>query len=353
MLTKNNYDLDHINELKEKSGNDPGLIERVLFAFGLLEALKKVGMQFVFKGGTSLMLLLKEPKRLSTDIDILVDPNTDVDIYLEKAERIFPFDRKEEQTRKGNNNITKRHFKFYYDSPRTKKPFYILLDVVFEKSPYSSLSKKEIYNSLLLTDGENLFVNIPTINCMLGDKLCAFAPNTTGIPYGVDKDMEIIKQMFDTSCLIDEFDNQDEVFNVYSKSVEAESGFRGKNFTVVDCLKDSIRTCLCICSRGKFDATNYQALIYGIKSLRTHVYGCRYSGEISAQEACKVLYLSSCLLTNHKFTRIEDGEEYLGIKTLPVPFNFCMPMRRMNPTAFGYLVEASKLLEKNDIQLNI
>lgn len=351
MLAKNNFELEHINELKELSGNDPALIERVLFAFGLLEALRKVKLPFIFKGGTSLMLLLKEPKRLSTDIDILVEPNTDIDDYLKKAESIFPFDRKEEQTRKGNNNITKRHFKFYYDSPRTEKPFYILLDVVFEDNPYSSLANNEIFNSLLLTEGENLFVDTPTINCMLGDKLCAFAPNTTGIPYGVDKDMEIIKQMFDTSCLIDEFDNQEEVYNVYSKSVEAESGFRGKDFTVADCLKDTIKTCLCICSRGKVETTNYPSLIYGIKSMRTHVYGCRYSGEVSAQEASKVLYFATCLLTNHPFTRIVNGEEYLDIKTLPVPFNSAMSMRRMNLVAFGYLVEASKLLEKNNIHL--
>ena len=35
------------------------LIERTVFAFGLLEALVRVGLKFTFKGGTSLMLLLK------------------------------------------------------------------------------------------------------------------------------------------------------------------------------------------------------------------------------------------------------------------------------------------------------
>lgn len=292
------------------------------------------------------MLLLREPKRLSTDIDILVKPNTDIDVYLEKVESIFPFERKEEQIRKGNNNITKRHFKFYYDLPRIGKPFYILLDVVFENNPYLSLARKEIMNTLLMTDGENLFVDTPTINCILGDKLCAFAPNTTGIPYGVDKDMEIIKQMFDTSCLLDEFDDQGEVLKVYKKSVEAESEFKGENYTSEDCLKDTIRTCLCICSRGKINSINYPALIYGIRGVGTHVYGMRYSGEKAAQDACKVLYFASCLLVNHPFSKIEDGKKYMKIKSLPIPFNSSMPMRRMNPAAFGYLVEASKLLEK-------
>lgn len=42
MILEENFSLEHINELKKISGNDPALIERVLFAFGLLESLRKV-----------------------------------------------------------------------------------------------------------------------------------------------------------------------------------------------------------------------------------------------------------------------------------------------------------------------
>lgn len=58
MITRENYLEPHIRELQAKSKADPSLIERTLYAFGLLEALKKVGLSFIFKGGTSLMLLL-------------------------------------------------------------------------------------------------------------------------------------------------------------------------------------------------------------------------------------------------------------------------------------------------------
>ena len=111
MIDKKIYDLDYIRELQARYKTDPGLLERVLYAFGLLEALVKVGMKFTFKGGTSLMLLLDHPIRLSTDIDIIVDPGTDVESYIEQAGTIFPFLRKEEDIRKGRNNIEKRHFK--------------------------------------------------------------------------------------------------------------------------------------------------------------------------------------------------------------------------------------------------
>jgi hypothetical protein len=64
MIDKKIYDLDYIRELQARYKTDPGLLERVLYAFGLLEALVKVGMKFTFKGGTSLMLLLDHPIRL-------------------------------------------------------------------------------------------------------------------------------------------------------------------------------------------------------------------------------------------------------------------------------------------------
>ena len=105
MIDKRVYELDYIRELQKKYVSDPGLIERALYAFGLLEAIKSVGMPFCFKGGTSLMLILEKPARLSTDIDILVEPETDVDDYIDKASRIFPFLNKEEDIRKGKNGI--------------------------------------------------------------------------------------------------------------------------------------------------------------------------------------------------------------------------------------------------------
>ena len=45
--------------------------------------------------------------RLSTDIDIIVAPDTDVDTYISKASTIFPFRQCEEQVRIGKNSMEK------------------------------------------------------------------------------------------------------------------------------------------------------------------------------------------------------------------------------------------------------
>lgn len=48
MLDERTFDIEHIRAIQVSSGRDPILIERVLYAFGLLEALVRVGLPFVF-----------------------------------------------------------------------------------------------------------------------------------------------------------------------------------------------------------------------------------------------------------------------------------------------------------------
>ncbi|MCR5136377.1 MAG: hypothetical protein K6C12_04695 [Oscillospiraceae bacterium] len=49
MIDERVYELDYIRELQKKYVSDPGMIERALYAFGLLEAIKRVGMPFYRK----------------------------------------------------------------------------------------------------------------------------------------------------------------------------------------------------------------------------------------------------------------------------------------------------------------
>lgn len=196
MLKKENFTEEHIRNLQSASHRDPLLLERSVYAFGLLEAITRVGMPFIFKGGTCLMLLLERPMRLSTDIDIIVAPGTDLNTFIEEAGKIFPFVSVEEQVRKGKNNIEKRHFKFVYESPVMERSIYILLDVLFEDAKYKRLITKPIKNELILTDGEDLTVQIPSVESILGDKLTAFAPHTTGILLNSNKDMFFIDLRF-------------------------------------------------------------------------------------------------------------------------------------------------------------
>ena len=69
---------------KELNYPDKNIIEKVIHAFSLLDMLAASGCPFHFKGGSSLMLLLKEQRhRLSIDIDIICPPGTEIEEYLQ------------------------------------------------------------------------------------------------------------------------------------------------------------------------------------------------------------------------------------------------------------------------------
>lgn len=345
MILEQNYTLEHIEEIKGSRKVDKTILERSIYALGLLEALERVGLPFIFKGGTCLLLLLDSPKRLSTDIDIIVKPGTDFEHYLEEASRIIPFKRKEEQERKRTGNIEKRHYKFTYDSPAYGREFYILLDILFEENHYAKLISRPIQNSLILTEDPYFPVTMPTADCILGDKLTAFAPHTTGIPFGIDKELEIIKQMYDVACLFDEVKNSKDVYDSYMATVETETAYRQKDITYKDALLDTIDASACIASRGLI-GEDYPLYLKGIKSIIDHVFAGRFTAEIAVGKACKVMYIATCILTNTEITRINDVSEYLSKPIKIAKYSKLSKIRRLEPEGYAYVVEATNLLSE-------
>lgn len=345
MLTRENFSEKHIRQLQTESRRDPGLIERTLFAFGLLEALVQVGLKFVFKGGTSLMLLLPHPMRLSTDIDIVVEPGTDIEQYIEKAKVIFPFTDGGEQERTAKGSIEKRHFKFIYDSPTNKsETLYILLDVLFEENHYQQTIRKEIKNDLLITEGTNLLVTVPTIDCILGDKLTAFAPHTTGIRFG-KKNLEIMKQFYDISTLIDEFSDYDVVKETYKIVSKTEISYRGIDCSPKDALMDTIESALCIGTRGKTSPDDYPNYLEGSRRVTNHIFTGGFSMEQASKLAPKVIYMAACLLTGEQYEWYMDRAA-LKQKALTQPDLIQMKgFRKVDPSGYAYLVLADRLLK--------
>jgi len=344
MLSKRNFELEYVKKLQAKYGRDPALFERVLYAFGLLEALVQAELPFIFKGGTCLMLLLDRPERLSTDIDIIIEPGTDIEVYIKKASKIFPFITYEEQVRLGKNYIEKRHFKFYYDSPLTGKRFYILLDVLFTKTPYAKVMRRELKNELILIEEPKTMITIPAIDAILGDKLTAFAPHTTGIPHGAGRELEIAKQLFDAAILFDKAEEHEILAETYDRIVKDELSYRGLALHKKDVLTDTIDASACIISRGLINKQEYAEYLRGIKSVGNHILNMRYSAEIASHQACKVMYTAACLLTGTTLNHITDPKIYVDKSINSDKYKRLSYIKKQNLEAYGYLVEAIRLL---------
>ena len=72
MIAKETLSKKHIEaEFRRMKMSDPAVLERTIHAFVLLERLALSNMPFLFKGGTSLLLALREPGRVSVDLDII------------------------------------------------------------------------------------------------------------------------------------------------------------------------------------------------------------------------------------------------------------------------------------------
>lgn len=345
MINKENYTFEYIDRVSKTKNVDKTILERNIYALGLLEALLEVGMPFIFKGGTSLTILLDKPKRLSTDIDIVVEPDIDINKYIINASKIFPFKNFKEQERKGKNNIIKKHFEFTYDSPAFNREFYIILDVVFEKNHYSRIIEKPIMNDFVFTNSPYKNVNIPSIDCILGDKLTAFAPNTIGIPFNEDKELEIIKQMYDVSCLFDEFENFKDVYETYIETAKAEISYRGNIYSIEDALNDTIETSASIISRGLY-GNNYDLLLKGIRGLSNHIIDESFTGENAVSRACKSMYIASCILANIPMERIIEANKYSDANISKSKYSKLGKIRNVEPIGFAYVAKAIKQINK-------
>lgn len=344
MISRESYSLEHIQRLREGKRIDQQILERSIYALGLLEALVAVGAPITFKGGSSLMLLLERPMRLSTDVDVVVPPGADMSAFLGAASAIFPFKRMEEQARRGRNGIEKRHYKFYYDSPATGREFYILLDILFEEDHYARTERKPIANDLLVMTGEPLTIELPTADCILGDKLTAFAPHTTGIPFGIDKELEIIKQMYDVATLIDVSESYHDAKETFEAIAATEAAYRGIDLTPDDVADDVIESAACIAGRGQYAKEDYPLYLKGIRGIVNHIFGERLTAERAASLACKVMCYAACVKADTAFEAVLDPTEYMQDDIGQTRFAKLKAMRKLDATAFAYLVKTARIL---------
>lgn len=97
---------------------NPPVLEKMIHALALLEKLVVNNLQFTFKGGTSLILLLPEPRRFSVDIDILTNHSqSELESIFDKAVKGGPFKSWElDAPRSYKTGVPKAHYFFYFDS---------------------------------------------------------------------------------------------------------------------------------------------------------------------------------------------------------------------------------------------
>lgn len=332
---------------------DIQLIEKVVRALSLLEMLVQSGCPFHFKGGTATMLLLGgATNRLSIDIDIICPPGTDIEPYLLKFKE-FGFTKIDLVERKSpGKNISKSHSKFFYQLSyidKVAKEAYILLDVLYEDCHYQNTLEIPIVSPFIEIDGEPLNVRVPSVDDILGDKLTAFAPNTTGIPYFKNNkgcSVEIIKQLYDVARLFDRIENLGITSKSFHKIVKVEMSYR--NISDLQAVFDDIlQTSLLISTRGKVGIGEFDILQDGIKKIKSFIHTSNYRIENAIIDAAKAAYIATSISKGKISIEKFDGnpEVVLGMTLAPTLTTKLNKLKRTLPEAFYYWVKTSELLQ--------
>lgn len=202
-------------------------------------------------------------------------------------------------------------------------------------------------------------VTTPDFDNILGDKLTAFAPTTTGIPY-IKKDkemgMEIIKQMYDVGCLFDEIDNVSMVKDVFNAFATVELKYRENTHTISDVLDDTFYTALAICFRKDIQNTNFAVLNNGITSIKSYIFSDSFHLDKAVTYVVKAAYLT--ILIKYSKEEIIRFNPKVNLKDLEIKqFNPAHPLnelnklnklKKSNPEAFHYWYQIYKIIQENE-----
>ena len=327
--------------MAKENRSDPILVEKVVQALYLLEQLVESGLEFIFKGGTALMLLLPEPKRFSIDIDIIVSKKPeDLSTIFDALIETFHFTGYEKDVRKTKSDIEKAHYKFFYNpvTNTLSDQEYILLDILFEESHYGEHTDMIPINSpFVQIKGDSTYVAVPTAEAILGDKLTAFAPNTTGIPYGRDKEVEIIKQLFDVGHLFDMVFDIEVVSIVFDRFAKTELTYRNINESPEVVLEDTLETAMVIATRGKSGKGQFAELQKGIQNIKNYIFSENFHLERAMVPAAKAAYVSAMIQKGakeiHHFSNPEEIVDWIIEQPNETRLN---KLKKTNPEAFFY-----------------
>ncbi len=367
MLSGKCFEIDWINEQSRKlKARDAQLVEKCIMAFEVVGRLSKAELDFVFKGGTSLLLHLDPPRRLSIDADIVTPASlADIQKALGEISQFAPFTGYTYQDHRDRENPPTRYFQLNYDSPTQGRPMAIQLDVQIADIGYDNLETKPIETDFLdIEEPQN--VRVPTIESLLGDKLSAFAPSTIGVLYKPEPrnpggrvpepdPTRVLKHLFDVGELFAIAQNLPAVESAYNNAYFLQNKAREGDFTKEACLDDSIDAAYHVTGLGlttPIDNDKTQFFKQGVESLNSHLLGARFGVLAAGIPASRVAALATLLRagkTDTSLDKIRSMPEPAELRTLQLDKRFERFARlwKISPEAFYYWHLANPHISQN------
>ena len=328
---------------KENVSADIQLLEKTVGALYLVESLVNSGLKFIFKGGTSLVLLLNEIKRFSVDVDIITEESKEkVDKCIKNImESQDLFTRFEENKRENSasQRMDLEHYKFFFTSVTDESEKYILLDIAFEENKYPEIIKREVANNRLKIRS-NTMVWLPSIESILGDKLTVLAPSTTGIGYNDKKELELIKQLYDVDKLFNQAEDMKNIRESFINIANREIGYRKLKVNYGTVLEDIETFAKNIIYRENVD--ELEKITTGIRKFRNYMLEKKFLIDKEVLVAAsKVVYL--VYLIKNRSVKIEkyDGVYDFNDKNIPSKYiKKLKVIKKINLEAYYYIIKS-------------
>jgi hypothetical protein len=181
---------------------------------------------------------------------------------------------------------------------------------------------------------------------LLGDKLTAFAPHTTGILYGAGKELEIAKQLFDIGTLFDAAADLSVVGQAFENVAFTQLAYRSLHeFKPADILQDAFDTACMVGMRGSAAADEYAELLEGSKKLAAFIYSGHFSIDTAILCAAKTAYLAALLLMREgSIRRFGMEQELASWMVLNPDYNKLNKVKKTSPESFFYYFRALELM---------
>ncbi len=345
---------------------DPVFLEKCILAFELVARLAEAGLDFVFKGGTCLLLHVQPTRRLSTDVDIATGASLDeLSRVLGAVTQTPPFDRsfiyREDRIRE--NPPTR-----YFDIPfapvtgRKRETDTIQLDVLVSAGHYPATERKALALDFIEVERE-VSVTVPTVDTLMGDKLTAFAPTTVGLLYQpvprrpddpppVPRPLGVLKQMFDVGVLFEHATDLRAVAAAYDHCfrIQQEARRRTHPCTREQALDDTLDASAHIAALALKDIDNAKTAFFrdGVRILNNHLVGGTFTtttAQIHAARAALVAALLKSGRTDLPMEALRPVPPAADIAplNLPAPWERYARLKKLSPEAFYRWYQAARL----------
>lgn len=285
------------------------------------------------------MLMIQEPRRFSIDIDIIIEnKEQNIEAILNKVVASTDFIRWKKHKRKSKSTIEKAHFKLFYN-PVTEQQGdvnNILLDVVFQNNPYIVTKETEVSHFLVSENDQPIKVITPTLAAILGDKLTAYGPNTTGVP--LTKPKEVLKQIYDVASIFDRIPLLEGVKENFIKVAHRElvyKGFAPDNYQAI--IDDIIDCSYNFCTSGRIDKDTFRTMQLGVGQLSGFIYGEKFREPQAQIAVAKASYIVKKIERNQ--TSIDRFDKTVDMSSWTITDHSYSALNRLkkhNLEAFHY-----------------